>query len=200
MGTCHRPGSCKGRSSGCPASCPANDPTVAGPACLQHCQPGLAQLLPIHRVFSALLMTVPPAAQGTTLLRERQQLTTEPAVLRAARPRITAAQHTTSSGPDAVVSSASRVTKDTAEAGALGARTPPHSPVGKQDHRAGLIRHVTQPASLGPGALGAQLRVPSLALKRWLISKLFTCEVCSQGTWPQLRRLGYLLKAVKLSV
>lgn len=43
VGTCHRPGGCRGRSSGCPASCPANDPTVARPACLQHCWPGLAQ-------------------------------------------------------------------------------------------------------------------------------------------------------------
>lgn len=36
--------------------------------------------LPIHRVFSAQLMTMLPAAQGTTLLRKRQQLTTEPTV------------------------------------------------------------------------------------------------------------------------
>lgn len=164
VGICHRPGGCKERIRGGPASCPANDPTVAGPACLWHCQPGLAQLLPIHRVFSALLMTRLPAAQGTALLWERQQLTTEPAVRAAARPRITAAQHTPH--PLAVLLWSPlprRVTEDTAEAGALGVWTLPHSPVGKQDTEQGWLAHVTQPASLGPGALDAQPRVPSWA-------------------------------------
>lgn len=75
VGTCHRPGGCKGRSS----SCPANDPAVARPACLQRCQPGLAQPAPNHRVSSAQLMTMLPATQGTALLQKKQQLTTEPA-------------------------------------------------------------------------------------------------------------------------
>lgn len=161
--TCHRPGGCKARSSGCPASCPANDPTVAGPACLRHCQPGLAQLLPIHRVFSALLMTTLPAAQGTTLRREGQQLTTEPAVPAAARPRITAAQHTTSSGPDAVVSSASQGHEGHCRSWSAGSLDTTPLTCGKTGHSAGPIRPCHTASPSGARGPGCPARVPSWA-------------------------------------
>lgn len=80
VGTRHRPGGLAGRSLDCPASCPANDPTVARQPASSPANLAWPSRLPIHRVLSAQLMTMLPAARGTALLRERQQLTTEPAV------------------------------------------------------------------------------------------------------------------------
>lgn len=64
----------KGEAAAQPAALPMTPLWLSQP-----CQPGLAQPAPNHRVSSAQLMTVLPAAQATTLLRGRQQLTTEPA-------------------------------------------------------------------------------------------------------------------------
>lgn len=123
-----------------PARCPANDPAGARPACLQHCQPGLAQLAPNHRVFSAQLMTMLLAVQGTTLLQGRQRLTTEPAGPDSIWAKNHSHWHTTSSGPDAVVSSSTfQGHKGYRRSWSLGSWTPPHLPMGKQGHRGALI-------------------------------------------------------------
>lgn len=133
VGTCHCPGGCKGRSSGCPASWPANDPTVAGPACLQHCQPGLAQ-----SASNSQSLLCPANDHAASSTGHHPSSEKAAANYRAHCPRQKPGQESqppSTPHPLALMLRSpplpSRVMKDTAEVGAPGARKPPPLTGGK---------------------------------------------------------------------
>lgn len=105
----------------------------------------------------------------------------------------------------------SRVTKDTAEVGALGAQTPTHSPMGKQGHRGRLIhpKSHSQPVQ-GPGPwMPGQVFLPRshahpstafLSLEKKAHFQVFLMPVMLSRCLGRAEQTGYLLQAVKLFV
>lgn len=175
VSTCYYLRGCEGRRRSCLASCPASDPAVAPPAwhgSVSSQSQGL--LRPANDCAAGSPGLHPPSGEAAANYRacwprqwpgQKSQLPVTPHPLALV----------------AVVSSSTfqnhrgyyrRLQR-------WGLRIPHSTDMGKQDPRGGPTHTQSHTWAWTPG--------PSLSLRIRLISRHFTCEVCSRGTWGKLR-------------